>query len=76
MNTLGIDQPCLPISKNEVLFEIYIIALKQYKDAIYIEGENEIKRNRLFFDYQWIHVTKNNLKSILLGPLSQTSMYP
>ena len=37
------------IAKNEVLFEQYIIALKWDKDAIDIEGEDEIKRNRLFF---------------------------
>ena len=37
------------IAKNEVLFEQYIIALKQEKDAIDIEGEDEIKRNRFFF---------------------------
>ena len=38
------------IPKNEVLFEQYRIALKWDKDAIDIEEENEIKRNRLFFD--------------------------
>ena len=37
------------IAKNEVLFEQYRIYLKRDKDAIYIEGEDEIKRNRLFF---------------------------
>ena len=50
-NPLGIKQPCIMIAKNEVLFEHYIIALKRYKDAIDIEGEDEIKRNRLFFDF-------------------------
>ena len=48
-NPLGIKQPCVMIAKNELLFEQYIIALKQDKDAIDIEGEDEIKRNRLFF---------------------------
>ena len=33
------------------MFEQYIISLKRDKDAIDIEGEDEIKRNRLFFDF-------------------------
>ena len=48
MNPLGIKQPCLTIANNELLFEQYRIALKREKDAIDIEGEDEIKRNRLF----------------------------
>ena len=48
-NTLGIKQPCIMIAKNEVLFEQYKISLKQDKDAIDIEGEDAINRNRLFF---------------------------
>ena len=51
MNPLVIKQPCLTIAKNEVLFEQYIIALKRDKDAIDIDGEDEINRNRLFFDF-------------------------
>ena len=50
-NPLWIKQPCLTISKNEVLFEQYRIALKRDKDAIYIDGEDAINRNRLFFDF-------------------------
>ena len=34
-----------------MLFEQYIIALKRDKYAIDIEEEDEIKRNRLFFDF-------------------------
>ena len=34
-----------------MLFEQYRISLKQDKDAINIGGEDEIKRNRLFFDF-------------------------
>ena len=49
MNPVGIDQQCLTIANNEVLFEQYIIALKRDKDAIDIEGDDEIKRNQLFF---------------------------
>ena len=51
MNPLGLKQPCIMIAKNEVLFEQYRIDLKRDKDAIDIEGEDEIKRNRLFFDF-------------------------
>ena len=53
-NPLGIKQPCVMIAKNELLFEQYIIALKRNKDAINIEGEDEINRNRLFFDFMLI----------------------
>ena len=48
-NPLGIKRPCIMIPKNEVLFEQYRIALKRDKDAIDIQGDNGIKRNRLFF---------------------------
>ena len=34
-----------------MLFEQYIIAPKQDKYVIDIEGENKIKRNQLFFDF-------------------------
>ena len=34
-----------------MLFEQYIISLKRDKYAIDIQGEDEIKRNRLFFDF-------------------------
>ena len=51
MNPLGIKQTCIVIEKNEVLFEQYIISLKGDKDAIDIEGEAAINRNRLFFDF-------------------------
>ena len=39
------------IAKNEVLFEQYIISLEQDKDAIDIQGGDEIKRNQLYFDF-------------------------
>ena len=51
MNPLGIKQPCIMIAKNEVLFEKYRIALRRDKYAIDIEGEDEIKRNQLFFRF-------------------------
>ena len=51
MNPLGIDQPCLTIENNEVLFEKYRISLKREKDAIDIDGEDAINSNRLFFEF-------------------------
>ena len=51
MNPLGIKQPCLTVAKNEVLFEQYRIDLKQDKDAIDIDGDDAINRNRLFLDF-------------------------
>ena len=51
MNPLGIKQPCLTIAKNEVLFEQYRISLKRDKDAIDIDREDAINRNRLSFDF-------------------------
>ena len=50
-NPLGIKQPCIMIAKNEVFFEKYRMALKRDKYAIDIQGDDEIKRNRLFFDF-------------------------
>ena len=46
MNPLGIDQPCLTIANNEVLFEKYRISLKREKDAIGIYGEDAINYMR------------------------------
>ena len=51
MSPLGIKQPCIMIANTELLFEQYIISLKRDKDAIDIEEEDEIKRNRFFFDF-------------------------
>ena len=51
MNPLGIDQPCLTIANNEVLFEKYRIALKRDKYEIDIDGDDVIDSNRLFFDF-------------------------
>ena len=48
---MGIDQPCNNISKSEVLFEKYRMALKRDKDAIEIQKDDKIKRNQLFLDF-------------------------
>ena len=51
INPIGIDEPCIKIAKSELLFEIYIMALKRDKDAIEIQKDDVIKRNRIFFDF-------------------------
>ena len=50
-NPIGIYRPCIKIANNEVLFETYIMALKQDKYAIEIQEDDAIKRNQLFFDF-------------------------
>ena len=50
-NPVVINRPCIKISENEVLFEKYRMALKRDKDATEIQGDDVIKRNRLFFDF-------------------------
>ena len=47
-NLVGINQPCIMIANNEVFFEKYRMALNRDKDAIEIQGDDAIKRNRLF----------------------------
>ena len=47
MNPLGINQPCLTIANNELLFEKYRIALKRDKYAIDIDGGDAIDSHRL-----------------------------
>ena len=51
MNPLVIDQPCLTIAKNELLFEKYRIDLKRDKDAIDIDGDDAINSHQLVFDF-------------------------
>ena len=63
MNPLKIDQPCLTIANNEVLFEQYKIALKREKDTINIDGEDAIDSNRIFFWFHSKHVWSS--KSIM-----------
>ena len=47
-NPVVINRPCIMIAKNEVFLEKYRMALNRDKDAIEIQGYDEIKRNRLF----------------------------
>ena len=51
INPIGIDKPCIIIAKSELLFEKYRMTLKRDKDAIEIQKEDAIKRNRIFFDF-------------------------
>ena len=51
INPLGIDRLCLDIASNELLFKIYIIAIKRDKDAIDIDGDDAIDSHRLVFDF-------------------------
>ena len=51
-NPIVIDQPCIKIAESELLFERYRMALKRDKDAIEIQKDNAIKRNRLYFDFK------------------------
>ena len=41
----------LRFANSEVLFEKYRMALKRDKDAIEIQKDDAIKRNRTFFDF-------------------------
>ena len=51
MNPFNIGKPCIKIAKIELLFEIYIIALKRYKYDIEVKDDDAIKRNGIFFDF-------------------------
>ena len=51
MNPLLIDQPCLKIVNNELLFERYRIALKRGKDAIDIDGDDAIDSHWLVLNF-------------------------
>ena len=49
-NPIRIDQPCINIANSELLFEKYIQwLLSGKKDAIEIQNDDAIKRNRIFF---------------------------
>ena len=50
-NPLRIKRPCIIIAKNEVLFKKYRMAIKRDKDSIEIQGDDEIKCNRICFNF-------------------------
>ena len=45
INPIIIHQPCIIITKSEVLFEKYRMALKRENDAIEIQKGDALKRN-------------------------------
>ena len=51
INPIRIDQPCINISKSEVFFEKYRMALKRDKYAIEIQKDDAIKSKNIFFDF-------------------------
>ena len=51
INPIGIHKACINIAKSELLFEKYRMDLKRDKDAIEIQKDDAIKRNRIFFDF-------------------------
>ena len=50
MNLFDICVPCINITKSELLFEQYIMALNWYKYDIEVRNDDAIKRNRILFD--------------------------
>ena len=49
INPIGIDKPCINISKSELLFGKYRMAIKRDKDVIEFQKDDAIKRNQIFF---------------------------
>ena len=51
MNPFDINKPCIKITKSEVLFGQYRMALKRDKYYIEVWYDDAIKHNQLFFDF-------------------------
>ena len=51
MNPFDISKPFIKISKSELLFEQYRMALKRDKYDIEVQNDDAIKRNRILFDF-------------------------
>ena len=64
MNPFDILVPCINISRSELLFEQYIMALNLDKYEIEVRNDDAIKRNQRFFDF--IQQTFNSLNGIYL----------
>ena len=61
INRIGIDKQCIKIAKSELLFEKYRVDLKRDKDAIEIQKDDAINRNRILFDFMlgmFNHITQ------------------
>ena len=55
MNPFDIGKPWTKITRSEVTFEQYKMALNLYKYYIEFQYDDAIKRNRIFFDFmQWM----------------------
>ena len=64
MNPFDILVPCIKISRSELLFEQYIMALNLDKYEIEVRNDDAIKRNQRFFDF--IQQTVNRLNGLYL----------
>ena len=51
MNPFGIHKPRIKISKNQLIFEQYIMALNWDKYDIEVQNDYAIKSNRLLFNF-------------------------
>ena len=49
INPFNIGKPCIKISKSELLFEKYRMALKRDKYDIEVRYDDAIKRDQIFF---------------------------
>ena len=64
MNPFEIDKPCIIISKRELLFEQYRMALNWDKYDIEVQNDDAIKRNWIFSDF--MHWTFNRMDGLYL----------
>ena len=51
MNPFGIGKPCIIIARRELLFEAYIMALKQEKYYIEVHNDDAINRKLIWLDF-------------------------
>ena len=51
MNTFEIGKPCIIITRRELLFKQYKMALKRDKYDIELQNDYAIKCNQIFFDF-------------------------
>ena len=50
-NSFEIGKPCIIITRRELLFEKYRMAIKQYKYDIEVQNDDTIKYNQILFDF-------------------------
>ena len=51
LNPFEIGKPCIIISRRELLFEKYRMAIKRDKYDIEVQNDDAIKRNQILFDF-------------------------